>query len=208
MSFQAVTPRRLAALILPVCLAGFVILVAAGYTFATAPDSARDLIGFAALIAAATLAERFPVPINAESGGGVVSLTFVFAVAAIVLFGWAAGALLLLTATSIIQLAEHRPLQRISFNVSVLALVALAAGGLVATVAGGGVAALVARVVLAATADYWVNMLLITGAIALSTGRGYPGLIRSNVRATVVPFAFMGSAALMLVVLWQRSPAL
>src|SRR5437016_13587300 len=44
--------------------------------------------------------------------------------------------------------------------------------------------------------------------MALSTGHRYIPLIRKNVRATAVPFAFMASAALMLVVLWERSPAL
>jgi diguanylate cyclase (GGDEF)-like protein len=205
---QAATPRRLSALILPVCLAGFGVLIAAGYAFATTGHSGRELISLAAFTAAATLAERFPVPINAESGGGVVSLTFVFAVAAIVLFGWAAGALLLLTATSIIQLSEHRPLERIAFNVAVLALVALAAGALISPIDGDSVGALFARVGVAATANYWVNMLLISGAIALSSHQRYLGLIRAHVRATIVPFAFMGSAALMLVVLWERSPVL
>jgi diguanylate cyclase (GGDEF)-like protein len=207
-SSLAATPRRLNALILPVCLAGLGVLVAAGYVFATTAHSARELISLAALTAAATLAERFPVPINAESGGGVVSLTFVFAVAAIVLFGWAAGALLLLAATSIIQLSEHRPLERIAFNVAVLTLVALAAGALIAPIDGDGVGSLIARVGVAATADYWVNMILISGAIALSSGQNYLGLIGAHVRATIVPFAFMGSAALMLVVLWERSPVL
>ncbi len=206
MSSQAATPRRLTALIVPVCLAGLGVLVAATYVFATTEHTTRELIGLAALTAAATLAERFPVPINAESGGGVVSLTFVFAVAAIVLFGWAAGALLLLTATSIIQLSEHRPLERIAFNVAVLALVALSAGALIAPIDGDGPGALFARVAVAAAADYWVNMILITAAIALSSGLSYVGLIKTHVRATIVPFAFMGSAALMLVVLWERSP--
>jgi diguanylate cyclase (GGDEF)-like protein len=207
-SSVAATPRRLNALIFPVCLAGLGVLIAAGYVFATTAHSARELISLVALTAAATLAERFPVPINAESGGGVVSLTFVFAVAAIVLFGWAAGALLLLAATAIIQLSEHRPLERIAFNVAVLALVALAAGALIAPIDGDGAGSLIARVGVAATADYWVNMILITGAIALSTGQNYLRLIRGHVRATIVPFAFMGSAALMLVVLWDRSPVL
>jgi diguanylate cyclase (GGDEF)-like protein/putative nucleotidyltransferase with HDIG domain len=204
----AVTPRRLTALILPVCLAGLGVLVAASYVFATTAHSGRALISLVALTAAATLAERFPVPITAESRGGVISLTFVFAVAAIVLFGWAAGALLLLTATSIIQLSEHRPLQRIAFNVAVLALVALAAGVLISPIHGDSVAAVFARVAVAATADYWVNMVLISGAIALSTGQRYFDLIRAHVRATIAPFAFMASAALMLVVLWERSPVL
>jgi len=207
-SSQAVTPRRLTALILPVCLAGLGVLIAAGYAFATTAHTGRELIGLAALTAAATLAERFPVPINAETGGGVLSLTFVFAVAAIVLFGWAPGALLLLTATSLVQLAQHRPLQRIAFNVAVLALVALAAGALIAPIHGHGVGALVARVVLAATADNVVNIVLISAAIALSSGQPYLQLMRTHVRATIVPFAFMASAALMLVVLWERAPVL
>jgi diguanylate cyclase (GGDEF)-like protein len=183
-------------------------LIAAGYVFATATHSGRTLIGLAALTAAATLAERFPVPINAETGGGVLSLTFVFAVAAIVLFGWAAGALLLLTATAVVQLAQHRPLQRIAFNVAVLALVALAAGALIAPIHGESVGAVVARVVLAATADNVVNIVLISAAIALSSRQPYLQLMRTHVRATIVPFAFMASAALMLVVLWERSPIL
>jgi len=207
-SSQAVTPRRLTALILPVCLAGLGVLIAAGYAFATTAHSSRELIGLAALTAAATLAERFPVPINAETGGGVLSLTFVFAVAAIVLFGWAPGALLLLTATSLVQLAQHRPLQRIAFNVAVLALVALAAGALIAPIHGQSVGAVVARVVLAATADNVVNIVLISAAIALSSGQPYLQLMRTHVRATIVPFAFMASAALMLVVLWERAPVL
>jgi diguanylate cyclase (GGDEF)-like protein/putative nucleotidyltransferase with HDIG domain len=207
-SSQAVTPRRLTALILPVCLAGLGVLLAAGYVFATTAHSGRALISLAALTAAATLAERFPVPINAETGGGVLSLTFVFAVAAIVLFGWAAGALLLLAATAVVQLAQHRPLQRIAFNVAVLALVALAAGALIAPIHGQSVGAVIARVVLAATADNVVNIVLISAAIALSSGQPYLQLMRTHVRATIVPFAFMASAALMLVVLWQRSPVL
>jgi diguanylate cyclase (GGDEF)-like protein len=208
MSTQAVTPRRLHFLIVPVCLAGLGILIAAAYVFATTEHTGSELISLVAFTAAATLAERFPVPINAESGGGVISLTFVFAVAAIVLFGWAAGALLLLTATAIIQLSEHRPLVRIAFNVAVLSVVALAAGALIAPIDGDSVGALVARVAIAATADYWVNMLLISAAIALSSRQRYSQIIRANVKATIVPFAFMASAALMLVVLWQRSPVL
>jgi diguanylate cyclase (GGDEF)-like protein/putative nucleotidyltransferase with HDIG domain len=203
----AAPPRRLAALIVPVCVAGLGVLVAAAYEFATSSHTAHELIGLAALTAAATLAERFPVPISPE-GGGVLSLTFVFAVAAIVLYGWAAGALLLLVATASVQLAQHRPLERIAYNVSVLALVALAAGALIAPIDGDSTGALVARVLIAATADNVVNVVLISAAMALSTGQRYFPLMQANVRATAMPFAFMASASLMLVVLWQRSPVL
>jgi diguanylate cyclase (GGDEF)-like protein/putative nucleotidyltransferase with HDIG domain len=207
-SSQAVTPRRLTLLIAPVCLAGLGILVAAAYVFATAEHSRNTLISLAALTAAATLAERFPVPINAEGSGGVVSLTFVFAVAAIVLYGWAAGALLLLVATGAIHAAQHRPFERIAFNVAVLAIVALTAGLLILPIDSNEVGGLIGAVLIAATANSVVNILLISGAIALSTGQSYKRLVPANLRATIAPFAFMASAALMLVVLWQRSPVL
>jgi diguanylate cyclase (GGDEF)-like protein/putative nucleotidyltransferase with HDIG domain len=204
---QAVTPRRLAALILPVCVVGFAVLGAAAYHVATTPHSGHQLIGIAALTAAATLAERFPVPISPE-GGGVLSLTFVFAVAAIVLYGWAVGALLLLAATAFVHLVQHRPLVRIAYNVAVLSIVALAAGALIAPIDGDGVGQVVARVVLAAAADDAVNVVLISAAVAVEARQRYLTILRRNIRNTVVPFAFMASAALMLVVLWQRSPVL
>ena len=207
MTSTAAPPRRLAALILPVCVAGLGVLVAAAYQFATTAHSGRELVGLAALTAAATLAERFPVPISPE-GGGVLSLTFVFAVAAIVLYGWAAGALLLLAATAIVMFGQHRPLERVAYNIAVLSLVALAAGVLIAPIDSDSVGALVAKVVIAATADNVVNVVLISAAMALSSGHRYIPLMQKNVRATAVPFAFMASAALMLVVLWERSPVL
>jgi diguanylate cyclase (GGDEF)-like protein len=199
-------PRRLTSLIVAVCATGGGVLVVAAWNFLPSAD-ARQLLGLAALTAAATLAERFPVPISPE-GGGVLSLTFVFAVAAIVLYGWAAGALLLLAATTIVQSAQHRPWERIAYNIAVLALVALAAGVLIAPIHGDGTASTVARVLTAATADNVVNVVLISAAMALSTGQRYLPLVRTNTRNTILPFAFMASAALMLVVLWQRTPLL
>jgi diguanylate cyclase (GGDEF)-like protein/putative nucleotidyltransferase with HDIG domain len=207
MSTTAVMPRRLIALISAVCVAGGAALLVAGWQFGSSTQTTHRLIGLAALTAAATLAERFPVPISPE-GGGVLSLTFVFAVAAIVLYGWAAGALLLLVATAMLQSVQHRPLVRIAYNVAVLALVALAAGVLIAPIHGNGAGSTVARVVIAATADNVVNVVLISAAMALSTEQRYLPLLRTNTRNTIVPFAFMASAALMLVVLWQRSPGL
>jgi diguanylate cyclase (GGDEF)-like protein/putative nucleotidyltransferase with HDIG domain len=199
-------PRRLTVLISAVCIAGGTVLLVAGWQFLPSTDL-RQLLGLAALTAAAALAERFPVPVSPE-GGGVLSLTFVFAVAAIVLYGWAAGALLLLVATAIVQSAQHRPWERIAYNVAVLALVAFAAGVMIAPIHGHDTASTVARVLTAATADNIVNVVLISAAMAVSTGRQYLPLLRANTRNTIVPFAFMASAALMLVVLWQRSPAL
>src|SRR5437016_11980252 len=126
----------------------------------------------------------------------------------IVLFVWAVGALLLLAATSLVHLAQHRPLVRIAYNVSVLALVAVSAGALISPVPGDTAGAVVSRVVIAAAADNVVNVVLISAVIAVSGGMAYMPLLRTKARTTFVPFAFMASAALMLIVLWQRSPVL
>ena len=95
-------------------------MLLAAYSFATEPHTASTLLGVAALLAASTLASRYPVPIEGPNSGGV-SLSFVFAASAIVLFGWAAGVLVAFAAPVLIQLSEHRPLIRIAYNGSVFA---------------------------------------------------------------------------------------
>jgi diguanylate cyclase (GGDEF)-like protein/putative nucleotidyltransferase with HDIG domain len=141
-----------------------------------------------------------------DTGG--VSLSFVFGVASIVLFGWAAGLLVVFLAPAITQLLEHRPPIRIAYNVSVLALAATAAGAVSAPLHGEGADGVLARVGAAASAQYTVNLILITAVVAVSSRRSLFALARTNIRWTIVPFSLMASAALMLVVLWQRSPFL
>ena len=200
-------PPRLLAVLAPVWAAGLGVTCAALGSFAVTPHKTATLLGLAALLLASTLADRFPVPVEGVDTGGV-SLSFVFGVASIVLFGWAAGLLVVFLAPAITQLMEHRPPMRVAYNVSVLALAATAAGAVSAPLNGEGSTAVLARVGAAASAQYAVNLLLITAVVAVSSRRSLFGLLRSNVRWTIVPFSLMASAALMLVVLWQRSPFL
>src|SRR4029078_88431 len=83
---------RVLAVIVPVCVAGFGVACAAAVSFAVTPHRLQTVVGLAALRSAATRADRFPVPVEGIDTGGV-SLSFVFGVASIVLFGWAAGLL-------------------------------------------------------------------------------------------------------------------
>src|SRR5213592_2264989 len=94
------------------------------------------ILGLAALVTASTLADRFPVPVDGVGPSGV-SLSFVFGVASIVLFGWAAGLLVVVVAPAVTQLLEHRPPMRIAYNVSVVALAATAAGAISAPLGHG-----------------------------------------------------------------------
>src|SRR4051812_16832213 len=207
MTRRELPPPRLLAVLLPVCAAGLGVTVAAAAAFAVTPHKTATLLGLAALLAASTLADRFPVPVEDVDTGGV-SLSFVFGVASIVLFGWAAGLIVVFLAPAITQLLERRPPIRVAYNVSVLALAATAAGAVATPLDGEGASGVLARVGAAAGAQYAVNLILITAVVAVSTRRSLFGLARSNIRWTIVPFSLMASAALMLVVLWQRSPFL
>jgi diguanylate cyclase (GGDEF)-like protein/putative nucleotidyltransferase with HDIG domain len=201
---RALPPPRVLAVLLPVCVAGLGVACAAAASFAVTPHRTATLLGIAALLAASTLADRFPVPVEGVERG--VSLSFVFGVASIVLFGWAGGVLVVFLAPCITQLLEHRPPMRIAYNVSVLTLAATAAGAVSSPLQGGD--GVFARVGAAASAQYAVNLILITAVVAVSSRRSLVGLAWKNVRLTIVPFSLMASAALMLVVLWERSPFL
>jgi diguanylate cyclase (GGDEF)-like protein len=200
-------PPRLLLLVAPVCGLGLITAAAAAVSVATTPPSLSELAGTLAFLAASIAASRYPVPIEgAESGG--VTLSFVFGTSGIVLFGWDAGILIAFAAPATMQLIEHRPLERVAYNASVFAIGAAVAAGLVALVDGSGTANLVAQVGVSAAAQYAVNLVLVSSAVARSARRPFRALVGSSSRATIVPFGLMASAALMLVVLWQRSPLL
>jgi len=200
------TPR-LAPIVAPVCLLGLGSVLVAAYSFTTEQHDLSMLLGVFALLAASTLASHYPVPIEGPNSGGV-SLSFVFAASAIVLFGWAAGVLVAFAAPVVIQLTEHRPLIRIAYNGSVYACAAAIGGLLVGLIDGDGTDALIAKVAISASTQYGINLVLISLIIAVTSRRPFLELINASLRWTIMIFALMASAALVLVVLWQRSPLL
>ena len=199
-------PPRLAAVVVPVYVTGTVVTVAAAASFATSPRSLLTLAGIAGLLAASTFSERYPVPLDGIDTGGV-SLTFVFAVATIVLYGWQAGVIVGFAAP-VMQLLEHRPPLRVGYNASVLAVSGAAAGAALAPLDGSSAAHIVAQVGICALVHYTVNVVLISVVVGLSVRKSVLEVARSSFSVTRLPFALMGSAALILVVLWERSPVL
>jgi diguanylate cyclase (GGDEF)-like protein len=206
MHTRAAHPPRLIAVLVPVCAAGAFTVLWAAVDFARTPHSGASLIGLSALLAASMFAERFPVPIEGADAGGV-SLLYVFVVATAVLFGWEAAALLAAIGT-FTQLLQHRPLMRVTYNAAVFGGGAALAGLSIGSIGRQDTGELLAAVGVAALLDYWVNLLLITLVVAVHSKRNFLILVRTNTRATILPFALMASAALMLVVLCQRSAAL
>jgi diguanylate cyclase (GGDEF)-like protein len=192
----------------PFCVAGPAALVAACLSYGQSAHTAQDAVAIAGLFLGMVLAERFPVPVEGVDAGGV-TLGFVFAVAATVLFGWQAGVIVAAGGPTVTHLIGHRPPLRVAYNGSMFALSALAGGLVIQQIPESSVGTLIARVAICAFLYNWVvNLVLISAVLAASSGKPFVKLIWDNAKQTTAPFALMASAALMLVVLWERSPAL
>ena len=191
---------------MPVSVVGVGAYLAATLMFVTRGHSTTEIVGVLAFLVASTFAERYPVPVEGADANGV-SLGFVFAVAALVLFGWAPATFIYATAPTLVALIERRSPMRTVFNCGVFGIAGGIAGVALPHVSGSGTTGAGVQVAAIAAILYSSNMILVTAAIALSGSKlGYPKLIRSNVRWTIIPFTLMASTALMLVVLWQRTP--
>ena len=207
MKTPAAVPPRVLAVAVPVITAGVFVFGLAVYEYATAPRAAGDLAGLLGLFVVMGVAERFPVQVEGMGANGV-TLGFVFSVSTIILLGWPAGVIVAAGAPAVVHILQHRPPLRIAYNGSMFALSALAAGLAVEHVQGGSTAVLVARVLLCGVLYSGVNLVLISAILAADSGRNFFSIVRGNVVQTTAPFAFMVSAALTLIVLWQRAPLL
>src|SRR5262245_24421364 len=115
----------------PVALVGAAILGAAIGSLAKERLGWQDAAGIALLIAAATLAEAFPVPIEGVAVGST-SLATIFLVSGATIYGWAAAAVAGFLAMALVELGRRRPFSRIAFNSGVYVLAAAAAGAVAA----------------------------------------------------------------------------
>ena len=197
---------RLLPLILPVTGAGALALAAAAWTFFASAPSAAVIAGVLVLLAAASLAEAYPVPVE-RLPACHVSLAAVFVVGTALIHGWAAATLIACLTRLALELLQRRPLARLAYNGAVYAL-----GGAAAGIAGTAfpldreALSLILAVMLSASAFYVVNVVLVTAVIALWARERFTPLLRRTAYWTIVPFAIMASVSLMLQVLWERSP--
>ena len=207
MAGDAATRPTLYPVVAPVCAAGLATIVAAAVSFVTADHGATTFAGIGAFLTASLVADRFPVPVDDLDANGV-SLAFVFGLSAIVLFGWAAGVLVVSATPAIMQLLERRPPIRIAYNSCAFAMAAAAAGLVISPLDGSTPAHIAARIVVATYVCYSVNVLLITAVVARGARQQWGRLIASSIHKTILPFTLMGSGVLTLVVLWERAPLL
>ena len=70
-SQAAAVSRRTRAVVAPVCALGVAVIVAAATIFASRPPGTKTLVELALLLAASTIAERYPVPLPGVDANGV-----------------------------------------------------------------------------------------------------------------------------------------
>src|SRR5690348_6115501 len=190
---------------IPVAVVGGVTLVAALASLARENLGWHDAVGILLLIAAATLAEAFPVPIEGVAVGST-SLATIVLVAGATIYGWAAAAVAGFLAMALVELGRRRPFNRVAFNCGVYVLAGAAAGGVADRFQDGTLLGLALGAVAAAIAFYVVDITLLAAVVTRSQAVAFAPSLRSYVQLTFVPFAVMASLAVILVVLWDRSP--
>jgi diguanylate cyclase (GGDEF)-like protein/putative nucleotidyltransferase with HDIG domain len=189
-------------------------LVAAAYEVAHRPVDRSILWGVGACILAAIIAELKPVPLD-DSGSRIVSLAFVFMMACQILFGWEWAALAALASTTLVQAVERAPVIKATFNAAVWVLAALASG-IPAALLGWNTAHIAATdamrlTVLAVSgglAYIAVNVVLVSGAVALQLGVPVREVLEEYVREAGAAFAVMALVAALAASLWKLSPGL
>jgi signal transduction histidine kinase len=190
---------------LPVAVLGAVGLILAVASLATSELGWEESVGIALLIAAATVAEAFPVPIEGVAVGSM-SLATIFLVAGATIYGWAAAAVAGFLAMAFVEFGRRRPFSRIAFNSGMYILAGMAAGGAAAAVQNGTLLRLALSAIAAAVAFWVVDIALLTLVITRSRSAAFLATLRNYAQLTFVPFAVMASLAVILVVLWDRSP--
>jgi len=189
----------------PVALGGAVGLAFAIRSLSSGSYGWREFAGIAVLLAAASVAEAFPVPIEGVAVGAT-SLATIFLVAVASVYGWAAAAVAGFLTMALVEMARRRPLSRIVFNCGVYVIAGIAAGAAAAIFDRRTLLQLVLGAIAGAVCFFAVNITLLAAVVSRSRAIPFASSLRNYVYLTLTPFAIMASLTVILVVLWDRSP--
>jgi signal transduction histidine kinase len=196
--------RRVLPIILPVTVAGAVVLALAVWSFVTSGPSWGDLAGIAVLLVAATVAEMFPVPIEGFSTW--TSLASIFLVALAATYGWDAGAIAGFLTMAMAEPRRRAPPIRSVFNCALYVVAVSTAGGAAAAIHDGTLGGLVVGALVAYVGFYAVDITLLAAVVSRSRAAAFLPTFRKYIFLTLVTFAIIGSLAVILAVLWDESP--
>jgi diguanylate cyclase (GGDEF)-like protein len=211
MIVESGVPPRLLGFASATIVAGLPLAAGAAFVAASSPPRPAEGAGILVFFGLALLAELRPVPIDV-SGGRLVSLAFVFVVAAQVLFGWQWSVLIGAAAIFAAQLPLRAPPLKLFFNSMVYSLAAgLAALPPIVLGADSGRTGYVelSAVVFASGAIFvLVNVSLVCVAIALAGGEPVRDVLREHLRHSGPVFSIMVFIVAQAVIFWRLSPFL
>jgi diguanylate cyclase (GGDEF)-like protein len=197
-------PRRLFAYIALTAFAALPILVGSLLAIALDPPS-RSTAGIVVLFfALALVADLRPVPMD-DSSKSEVSIASVFIVTSAILFGWRYAVPLAALSIGITYAVAGRPFVRNAFNISMYAIAAFGAAlpvMLFGPIHGSEPGKLTGYVLLGGAAHLAVNVLLVSGAIAISQGAPYRQVVIPGLRHGGGAFAIMVMLAALAANLW------
>ncbi len=191
-------------MVAPVVAAGATVAAAAAYGLTSEPPELSVLLGIAALLLAAAIAEAFPLPIQGIPIGAT-SLASLFVVGTAVLYGWEAATVVAFAVQLLVEPIRKQLPIRLAYNASVYSLAGAAAG---ATAAGLEDTVVALAVPAATGAFYAVDLFLIALVVARAEDDPFLPLLAHTIRSTALVLVIMASLALILVVLWETEPLL
>jgi diguanylate cyclase (GGDEF)-like protein len=172
------------------------------------PPSPWRAGGIALFFALALLSDLQPMPMG-DGGKTDVSITTVFIVAAAVLFGWQFAVPMAAVSIAITMIKLRRSVERIAFNVASYALAAMAASMPVILFGDSraeGAGRLTGYILSGATLHVSANVLLVSGAIAISGGARYRDVVLPGLRRNGLVFLMMAVLAALAANLWATHP--
>jgi diguanylate cyclase (GGDEF)-like protein len=199
---------RLLPIVVPVATGGAAALAWAAARLSSQPPALRVVVATTVLAVAAALAEGLPVRV-ATFPAGTISISTIFIISVALLAHAPETVVAAFAARASVELVLRRPLIKLAFNSGLYAASGLVAG--IGASAGSGVGGAVGLALAAgaATSAFFVlNVPLVVAVVSRASHEAFLPMLREWVTQTAVSFAAMGSVALILAVLWQRSPAL
>jgi len=202
---------RLLRYVVAVIAAAAPVAVGALASIAASPPSRGAAAGAALFGLAAIACELKPVPLG-EQGSRYVSLSFVFLLAAQLVFGWEYAVLAAMTAAAVVGLSDRAPLVRWAFNSAMYALAVMASAvpGIALGIEGSGIHSdRLTLLAFSGGALYVIaNVVLVSGAVALATGHSLRSIVEDNVRHSGPAFLIMACMAGLAASLWKVDPQL
>ncbi|HUZ97884.1 MAG TPA: diguanylate cyclase [Gaiellaceae bacterium] len=201
-------PPRLVAYIAAVVVLAAGALGVSAARLAANPPRLYDWLGIGLFLGLALIADLHPVPLDDK--GSQVSLAFVFLIAVLVIFGWAAAIPVAALSILLPMLFQGNPVLRAAFNSGAYAIAAAGAGAtnFFGTVGQSDVGRMCVYALVGGLIFVLINAGFVSGAVALAEGLKYRPTVLSMLRYSGPAFAIMAFLAALAANLWAIKPAL